>query len=182
MNTKQSQASRPESQQVRNANSGLPARRPAGLLCILSLCLSLWTGCATTSNDRTAIERIGNVAELAAYTGAALHLVDHPEGAGRIGLAINALDNLASTNGFNAIALSQALSQLPIKELSGEKGHILIGAAVLLYEAELSQLTPIEQPPYVQAVATRVRAGLYRALQQFIAQAVSRQLNQNLKP
>lgn len=146
----------------------------ANPLPLLTLGLGLWTlglsGCASTpkpTEDQVErISRAATVAEIAAYTGAGFWLLEHPGDRDKVTLAISALDGLSSTNGYSGLALAQALSILPIKELKGEKGSLLVGAAVLLYETELSRLTPIEQGPYVAIMTGRIRAGLQRALDQ----------------
>ena len=132
---------------------------------------ALFTGCASTpkapkEDDLQRMTQAATVAEIAAYTGAGYWLVEHPNDRGKIEMAITALDALSATNGFNGAALSQALSGLPIKELKSQQGSLLIGAAVLLYETELTRLTPIDQGPYVAVISGRIRAGLQRALDQ----------------
>ncbi len=145
----------------------------APVLLILQFCLVLLCGCASAprpapapADEVTRISQVATVAEIAAYTGAGYWLLDHPKERDKVTLAVAALDALSSTNGFNGAALTQALASLPISQFKSEKGTLLVGAAVLLYETEFSRLTPIEQGPYVAVVASRVRAGLQRALDQ----------------
>ncbi len=139
---------------------------------ILPICafVALWLpGCATAppAEDEVArLHRVATVAEIAAYTGAGYWLLEHPNDREKITIAVAALDALSSTNGFSAAALHKALLTLPISELKSDKGALLVGGAVLLYEAELNRLTPIHQGPYVAVVTGRVRAGLQRALDQ----------------
>ncbi len=141
-------------------------------LALLTSALLLPLGCSTTSrppptDDQVErLTRIATVAEIAAYTGAGYYLLEHPGERDKVQIAITALDALSSTNGFNGAALQQALSTLPIKEFKSEKGSLLVGAAVLLYESELSRLTPIDQGPLVMLVSARVKNGLQRALDQ----------------
>lgn len=138
-----------------------------------ALALLVSSGCSSTPRNSAQPEdgvqrmaRVATVAELAAYTGAGYWLLEHPQDRDKVGMVVLALDQLGSTNGFNALALHQALSALPVKELKSDKGALIVGAAVLLYETELSRLTPIEQNTYVAIVASRVRSGLNRALEQ----------------
>jgi hypothetical protein len=144
--------------------------RPQAGLYIIAIISLLLPGCATapkpTDDQVDRLNRIATVAEIAAYTGAGFWLVEHPTERDKVQLAITALDALSSTNGFNGAALQQALSTLPLKELKSEKGSLLVGAAVLLYETEFSRMTPIEQGPLVAIVSARVKSGLQRALDQ----------------
>lgn len=135
------------------------------LLCALALVPS---GCSifkapTEISDAQRIERIGVIAELAAYTGTALRLVDHPEDRAKFQAAADAL---ATITAGDTAALQRVLASLPVKELRGEKGAIIVGAAILLYETELKRLTQIDQASAVAVVAQKVRDGIARALTQ----------------
>lgn len=137
------------------------------ILCVL---LSL-TGCsifrpATEPTAAQRIERVSAIAELAAYTGTAVRLVDHPEDRAKFQAAADAL---GAASAGDSTALQRVLSTLPVKELKGDKGAIIIGAAVLLYETELKRLTTIDQTSLVGAVSASIRAGITRALTQFPA-------------
>lgn len=127
------------------------------LLCLLALVLA---GCST-AQPTSQSDRLANIAELAAYTGTALWLVDHPADAPKFQAAAVALGGLGAGD---PVALQQILSTLPLKELKGEKGAIIIGAAILLYESELPHLTPIDQASLAAVVARRVQSGINRAL------------------
>ena len=139
-------------------------------LLIAALALALNTGCsvfkATEPTGAQRVERVAAIAELAAYTGTALRLVDHPEDRAKFQAASDAL--AATTTGDSA-ALQRVLATLPVKELKGEKGAVIIGAAVLLYETELKRLTTIDQTSLAGAVSKSVRSGIARALAEFPA-------------
>lgn len=137
------------------------------------LCASLltFTGCSilkapTEMTQAQRIERAGAIAELAAYTGTALRIVDHPEDRAKFQAASDAL--AAATTG-DSVALQRILATLPVKELKGEKGAIIIGAAILLYETELKRLTAVDQASLVGTVSLKIRAGIARALTEFPA-------------
>ena len=136
----------------------------------LILCLLIGvSGCSifkptTEPTAAQRIERISAIAELAAYTGTAVRLSDHPEDRVKFQAAADALG--AATAGDTA-ALQRVLSTLPVKELKGDKGAIIIGAAILLYEAEVKRSTTIDQTSLVGAVSASIRAGITRALAQF---------------
>ena len=132
------------------------------LLSLLAV-VALFVGCSTTQpGSGSQTERIGNLVELAAYTGTAVWLVDHPGDAPKFRAAAIALGALTTGD---PIALHQILSTLPIKELKSEKGAIIIGVAILLYEAELPHLTPINQASLAALVAKRIQSGINLALQ-----------------
>jgi hypothetical protein len=144
----------------------LPAIAMVGLIGLLGL---IGLGCKTFSSGATTeekIAKIGNLAEVAAYTGAAIHLTDNPQHRVVFEGVIATLDALASTNNFDPVAFSQALQQLPIKELKSDKAAILIGTATLLYEMELRETVEVDRKLYVAAIAGRVRNGLARAVAQ----------------
>jgi hypothetical protein len=138
------------------------------LILIATLTLTLFTGCATLPDGSTDVEktlrRVGNAAELAAYTGTTLHLADNPTDRPKFEIAVRALDALSNTNNFDPAALAAVLQSLPIRELQDPKAKIIIGSAIMLYEFELKELIPVEQPLYVAAVLQRVRNGLRRGL------------------
>jgi RecA/RadA recombinase len=136
------------------------------ILLLAALTLTVNTGCSifkapTEASAADRIERIGAVAELAAYTGTALWLTEHPGDRAKFQAAADAL--AAATTG-DLVVLQKVLASLPVKELKGEKGAIIIGAAILLYETELSRLTKIDQASAVAVVSAKVRAGITRAL------------------
>lgn len=127
---------------------------------IISLCgCSIFKPAQPTETQR--IERVAAIAELAAYTGTALRLVDHPEDRPKF---LAASDALAAATTTDPAALQRVLATLPVKELRGEKGAVIVGAAVLLYETELKRLTSIDQSSFVGAVSKSVRSGIARAL------------------
>lgn len=124
--------------------------------------LALSTGCATVQPGApTQAERIGNIAEVAAYTGTAVWLVDHPADAPKFAAAAAALGVLTAPSPED---LHRILYTLPIRQLKSEKGVIIIGAAILLYESELPRLTPIDQQSLAGTVARRIQSGITNAL------------------
>lgn len=130
------------------------------------LLVVLLTGCSifkpSQPTDAQRIARVSAIAELAAYTGTALRLTDHPEDRAKFQAAS---DSLAASTSNDPAALQRVLAALPVKELKGEKGAVIVGAAVLLYEAELSRLTSIDQTSLAAAVSVSIRSGINRALQ-----------------
>lgn len=135
----------------------------AGFALILSGCSTTGAGGpAGATNEAARIERIAGVAEVAAYSGAGYWLLDHPQDRDKFAAAIAALGAVTG----DPVEFRNALGGLPVKELKGDKGALIVGAAVLLYETEFAQLTHIDQRSAVAVVARHVRAGLARALEQ----------------
>jgi hypothetical protein len=128
---------------------------------LLLACLSL-VGCSTVPPNQTA--QLAGIAEVAAFTGTAYYLADHPEKAPLFEAAKQALDGLINDGNSDPAAFSKALSALPIKELKGDKGVIVVGAAVILWDTYASQVTTLDQKQKVMPVVIAVRNGLARAL------------------
>jgi hypothetical protein len=133
----------------------------AAALIVTSGCATLPDGSADVAKT---LQRVGNVAELAAFTGTTIHLADNPQDRPHFEIAVQALDGLSSTNNFDPAKLAEVLQSLPIRELQDPKAKIIIGSAIMLYEFELRELIPVEQPLYVAAVLARVRGGISRGL------------------
>lgn len=133
-----------------------------------ALALILVTGCTlfrgSAPPDRAA--RLGIVVETAVFTGTQLALAKHPELRPQFTDALAGLDSVTSTNGINVAQLQAALSRLPVKELRGDTGALLITSAITVYEATLAQGTQVNQDSYAAVVAKAVSSGLHRALVQ----------------
>jgi hypothetical protein len=125
--------------------------------------LGLITGCASTATVDWV--KIGaDVAGLAAQTGATLDLKDHPDHAPDYLAVVLALDSLLQDPSYSAAKLSEALSKLPIKELSGDTGQLITGAAVTVFDLATGTFLDLSTQPAVAAVARSIREGLSAAL------------------
>lgn len=122
----------------------------------------LLMGCSTVPSNQTA--QLAGIAEVAAFTGTAYYLADHPEKAPIFEAAKQALDGLIADGNSDPAAFSKALASLPIKELKGDKGAIMVGAAVILWDTYAGQITKLDQAKKVLPVIQAVRNGLARAL------------------
>jgi len=125
--------------------------------------LGLGTGCATT-DQATRAARLQGMVEMAAYSGAAFHLVDHPEDFPRFELAGQTLNLLIRDGQFDVIKFRRALAGLPVRELKGEKGSILIEAGVVFFDALSRETVEVERRAYLKAVMVGMRDGLQRAV------------------
>jgi hypothetical protein len=130
-------------------------------LILLLACLSL-VGCSTVPSDKTA--QLAGLAEVAAFSGTAYYLADHPDKAPIFEAAKQALDGLIADGNSDPIAFQKALANLPVKELKGDKGVIVVGAAIILWDTYAGQITKLDQAKKVLPVIVAVRDGLARAL------------------
>lgn len=131
-----------------------------------ALCLAaLGTGCATTTAPQQAqLDRLQSIAQVAAYTGAAIYLSDKPETRPAFVSARAGVAALVAQQNFDPTQLAMVLaSNLPIKDLKSDKATIVITAASLLYQTALGS-QQIEKPAVVQAFATGILQGLDMAL------------------
>lgn len=140
------------------------------VLCLLSC---LWfAGCATTNSTNTdpaaveaaRIARMTTVAELAAFTGTSLRLQSHPQDRPLFEASLAALDVLVSDQNYDPAALQGALQKLPIKELQGEQGALILGAALILYDSYARDVVKLDRSIYVLPVINAVRSGISRGL------------------
>jgi hypothetical protein len=129
----------------------------------ISLILATATGCRTAPPQQ-ATQRMAAIAELAAYTGAGLDLVDHPQRRIYYEASVAALDGMLKDRNYSPAAFAAALQKLPVRELRGEKGALIVGAAVLLWDQYAAEIVNLDQEQTVKPVVVSVRNGLARAL------------------
>ena len=132
-------------------------------LLIVALSLPSLTGCAMLKKNVTP-ETLQLTLQTVAQTGASVRLANHPEDAPRFALAVGALNLLLADGQFSAADLQAALATLPVNELKGDTGTLIIDAAVVVYQLATGGKSPIESAPYVVAAATGIRDGLKAAL------------------
>jgi hypothetical protein len=146
---------------------GKMGQAAAVLLLVCSLAAGpLLMGCKSV-DQATTVTRVASIAELAAYTGASVYMLDHPESgpafsAGLIALNLLIADERWDLNGFRA-----ALEKLPTKELKGERGSILIGTAVLLFDQLAREYVDLDRTAWLKPVMIAVRDGLRRAVEAY---------------
>ena len=134
-------------------------------LILAALCLAVFTGCKTTSGGgRVTPDRVGVVAEVAAYTGATVWLAKHPEDAPKFELARTAIGTLLSSTNVTPADLTRALQGLPIKELRGDQGALIVGNALILYDVMLRDSVNLDANEYLRPVISGIYGGLNRAL------------------
>lgn len=131
------------------------------------LTLTLATGCATTGGGGPPIspQSVGTVAEVAAYTGTQVYLRDHPTERPKFEAALAALAVLKAGTNATPAQVQEALDKLPIKQLQGDKGTIIISTAVILYDSLARQYVNVEATPeWLREFMNGAYRGLARAL------------------
>lgn len=135
--------------------------------CALLLAL---LGCATTNTTTVTpdpaarIARMTTVAELAAFTGTSLRLQSHPQDRGIFESALAALDVLVADQNYDPTALQSALAKLPVKELQDGQGTLIVGSALILYDAYARDFVKLDRTTYLLPVINAVRSGMARGL------------------
>lgn len=139
------------------------------LTTILALTLSL-VGCTTTSTGQKVVDPavLELIAQSASSTGAIFWLADHPEDRDKFELARKSLKTLIATGNGNAADLQAALAALPIKQLQGDKGVIIVSSAVTVLTLAGKELAKLDKGQvyslYVLPVAQGLLDGLDQAL------------------
>lgn len=123
-------------------------------------------GCKTgeTATDAQKAARVATVAQLAAFDGASIWLTSHPDDRQYFEAARTSLKLLLATDTINPADFTAALQGLPIKELQGPNGALIVGSAVILYDAYLRENVNLDANVYLRPVITAVAQGLDRAL------------------
>lgn len=138
------------------------------LFCLFLVGLLPLIGCATrpTAPGETpqAVNDIATAAELAAYTATTYHLIDHPDARPQFENVRAVLASLVATNNFDPIAFTSALQKLPLKEIKGEKGALIVNGAIILWQAYGQRVVHLDRAVYVKPVLEHTLAGFNRAL------------------
>lgn len=128
------------------------------------------TACTTTSTGQKIPDPIvlQSVAQEAAAVGATFWLQNHNADRTSFELARTSLKALIATGSGSPADLQAALSQLPVKQLQGSQGAVIVQGAVVLLNAAGTQLAKLDKQEvwanYVQPVARGLLAGLDQAM------------------
>lgn len=145
---------------------------------LLACALVFTPGCKTTSAPSTPeqsaqkAQRLGTVAELAAFTGTTVWLRDHPQDRQYFEASRATLDLLLGSSNITPETFSQALFGLPVKELQGESGALIVGSSLILYDAFVREHVNMDANVYLRPVVQGVRNGLDRGLSQNAVEAL----------
>lgn len=121
------------------------------------------------------VQLMCGVAKSAAYLGTSVWLyglppglAGHPQDREAFETARTSIKALIAAGSFTSGDLSAALQALPIKELQGESGTIVVGEAVILWDTYGRQLANLDKTrvfeTYLLPVATALCQGLDMAL------------------
>jgi hypothetical protein len=118
--------------------------------------------------DQLAIQTAAGVARSAAYLGTKIYLeglppklAGHPNDRQAFEMARTSVKALIAAGTFTSADLSAALQSLPIKELQGESGTLIVGEAVVLWDTYGRLLANLDKAqafqafvlPFAQAIA-----------------------------
>ena len=121
------------------------------------------TGCKT----RTPTQNIAFAAALAksaTVMGVGYDLTANPDHRQAYEIAVQSLNLVLRSGNYDSKALAAALANLPVKELKGTQGALIVAGAVSVFELATATFLDIESSAAVFAVATAVRDGLEAAL------------------
>jgi hypothetical protein len=150
-----------------------------GLLCLLPACTSIQKTDPNTGATNTVhvpdVAQMQLVAKSAVYVGTTVWLKGvppglpaHPEDREAFETARTSLQTLIAAGSFSAGDLSAALQSLPIKELQGDTGSLIVGEAVILWDQYGRQLASLDKAlvfnTYILPVAKSILDGLNLAL------------------
>ncbi len=137
---------------------------------ILFLIPLLLAGCTTTPTGQQVpdVATMQVVARSATYVGTRLWLEANPQDRVKFEAARLGLRALIAAGSFDAQQLTAVLSQLPVKELRGDLGTVVIDTAVVLWDQYGRQLASLDKQQvfntYVLPVAQSILAGLDLAM------------------
>jgi hypothetical protein len=139
----------------------------------ISCCLGLLLfgfGCTTTPSGSKIPDPalLQLTAQEASAVGTILWLKDHPNDRAKFELARTSLKGLVAAGSGSPADLQAALQSLPISELNGTQGAVIISSAVVLMDRAGQQLVGLDKSQiwsrYVAPIAMGLAAGLDQGL------------------
>lgn len=142
------------------------------LFCALSSAMLLSSGCATNSSQtpqqqtEQRAQRLATLAELAAYDGTVLTLQSKPEYRAAFNSARVALAAFNQSTNVNAESFAQIFAALPVKELGGKNGSLIVGNVMVLYDSFARENIRLNNDSalWLRPIALAVERGLARGL------------------
>ena len=116
---------------------------------------------------------LATYAELAAYTGAGLDLSSRPANAVHYRVASEALKAALLDPAFSPSTLAATLAKLPVKELRGAKGALLVQPLIVVWQDLSSGALAVDSSTIARTVAAAVVRGFDSALAAYPAAPVS---------
>jgi len=134
------------------------------------LCAGLFaSGCRTPgvpdpNAEARRVAQLATVAEMAAFTGTSIRLQAHPDEQARFMAVREMLRLLGGATNVNPAAFSAALKQLPVKELQGPSGELIIGSAIILYDAFAREHVNLDANIWLRPIVEATERGITRGL------------------
>lgn len=135
----------------------------------LILAAFIMDGCAFFRNP-TVISIAASIAETATTYGVSNDLQNHPKNRPAYEASLQALNLLLLSEKYDPASLKSALANLPIKELKGTQGALIISGVVNVFQLAIrpgdtnSVLYEINSEAAVAAVGKAIRDGIQTAL------------------
>jgi hypothetical protein len=110
------------------------------------------------------VARISRLAGGAAQLGSQAWLAKNPNDRRYFVIANESLKGLVDSQNYDPAAFAQALSVLPMKELQGPEGSIIISGALLVWDEALASSTGLNRIELVAATLKKVQEGIQKTL------------------
>lgn len=121
-----------------------------------------------TTNTLPNVKAMKTIAKSAAYLGTFTYLQNRPQDRDLFELTRTSLQTLIAAGTFSVADLKAALQKLPIKQLQGTQGSVIVGEAVILWDEYGTELAALDSSQifntYVLPVAQALLEGLDLAL------------------
>lgn len=139
--------------------------KPTTILSIVAA-IALCTACTTAPKSSPVLDvgDIAAVAENAAWVGTMLHLIDNPDDREWFELAHDAIGAAIAANDYDPLRFKDSLEAIPVDELSGDKGAIIVRSSILLWSSVTPRLVALDTEQQVKPVMEAVYRGITKAL------------------
>lgn len=132
----------------------------------LLLAIALLCGCATTpQTDTQKVARVATISRQAAFVGTKVYLQENPDARPYFVASAAALDVLLQSQNVTPEDFSKAMQGLPVKELQSDSGALIVGSAVVLYDAFLAEHVNLDANAYLRPVIAAVHDGIAKGLE-----------------
>jgi len=138
-------------------------------LLLLSLVATIsFTGCTTTSTGQKVVDPavLQGIAQSAASTASYIYLQSNPQDRDKFVLAQKSLQALIASGSGDVAGLQNALTTLPIKQLQGTQGAIIVANAVTVINIASKELTKLDKNQVASLYVLPIAQGLLDGLNQ----------------
>lgn len=163
-NTPKAPASEPDVKREQSVPEVAKAATLAIATALLAGSVFLFGGCASVPADGSAprdTKRLEAIAKLAAFDGTVIYLKKHPESRATFELAHAELTKFVDDNGgqLSLGALLNVMDELPVKQLQGEYGAVIVGSAIILFDEFVGDKVEVDSAQ-LRPVAVAIRDGI----------------------